>query len=313
MNYSYEDFLETFEDKNSRKAAKCYSVLGDYDYTDCTIIDLEQIILNMKPKNLKSIITICYFMGEYAKFMNNNKLYHMVQSLDKKAIWSIAKEFAEERFISNKRFKEIYNDIGLYEESNSFYKQTLFRAIYEGIYSEDLSAIKNLRASDIHGNKVSLCRDDRIGTYDIEISEELAMDLKELSNIDYSERKNRWGSITHVKTTGLYPDSCFKVESRNGSEDKIKFSYYRVLSHISDEYIGYGLTPFNLFLSGVVYRIKLELNKHDMTLTGVFNEYDRSNTVANNIINEVLKKNNYSSSISNFKILIDGFVDSLDE
>ena len=313
MNYSYEDFLETFEDKNSRKAAKCYSVLGDYDYTDCTIIDLEQIILNMKPKNLKSIITICYFMGEYAKFMNNNKLYHMVQSLDKKAIWSIAKEFAEERFISNKRFKEIYNDIGLYEESNSFYKQTLFRAIYEGIYSEDLSAIKNLRASDIHGNKVSLCRDDRIGTYDIEISEELAMDLKELSNIDYSERKNRWGSITHVKTTGLHQDSCFKVESRNGSEDKIKFSYYRVLRHISDEYIGYGLTPFNLFLSGVVYRIKLELNKHDMTLTGVFNEYDRSNAVANNIINEVLKKNNYSSSISNFKILIDGFVDSLDE
>ena len=313
MNYSYEDFLETFEDKNSRKAAKCYSVLGDYDYTDCTIIDLEQIILNMKPKNLKSIITICYFMGEYAKFMNNNKLYHMVQSLDKKAIWSIAKEFAEERFISNKRFKEIYNDIGLYEESNSFYKQTLFRVIYEGIYSEDLSAIKNLRASDIHGNKVSLCRDDRIGTYDIEISEELAMDLKELSNIDYSERKNRWGSITHVKTTGLHQDSCFKVESRNGSEDKIKFSYYRVLSHISDEYIGYGLTPFNLFLSGVVYRIKLELNKHDMTLTGVFNEYDRSNAVANNIINEVLKKNNYSSSISNFKILIDGFVDSLDE
>ena len=118
MDYNYEDFLETFEDENSKKVAKCYHVLGDYDYTNCTPIDLEQIILNMKPKNLKSIISICYFLGLYAKYLNNDKLYYMVQSLDKKAIWSVAQTFAEERFISNKRFKEIYNDIGLYEETN---------------------------------------------------------------------------------------------------------------------------------------------------------------------------------------------------
>lgn len=94
---------------------------------------------------------------------------------------------------------------------------------------------------------MSLHRDDGIGTYDVEISEELAMNLKELSTIDYSERKNRWGGITQIKTTGLYTDSCFKVESRNGSPDKIKFAYYRLLNMISDEYVGYNLTPFNLF------------------------------------------------------------------
>lgn len=313
MGCNYEDFLETFEDENSKKVARHYRVLGDYDYTNCTPIDLEQIILNMNPSNLKAITSICYFIGSYAKYLNNDKLYYMVQSLDKKAIWSVAQTFAEERFISNKRFKEIYNDIGLYEEVNSFYKQTLFRAIYEGVYSEDMSAIKNLRASDIHNNKVSLHRDDGIGTYDVEISEELAMDLKELSTIDYSERKNRWGGITQIKTTGLYTDSCFKVESRNGSPDKIKFAYYRLLNMISDEYVGYNLTPFNLFLSGVMYRIRKELNKHGITLKEAFNESNKYNTVANNIVNTELKKNNYGSSISSLKMLVDGFIDSLDE
>ena len=313
MEYNYEDFLGTFSDNNSKRAASCYKILGEYDYTDCTIIDLEQIILNMKPKNLKSIISICYIFGEYAKYMNNNKLLYMIQSLDKKKIWSIAQTFAEPRFISNKRFKEIHNDIGLYEDVNSLYKQTLFKAIYEGIYSEDMSVIKNLRLSDINNNKVSLNRDDGIGTNDIEISEELAMDLKDLSVIDYSERKNRWGGITHIKTVGLYSDSCFKSESRNGTPDKTKFVYYRTLSKIADEYVGHDLPPLNLFLSGIMYRIKLELNKNGITLKEAFDENSRYNATANNIISKELKRSNYSSSITNLKYLVDGFIDDLDE
>ena len=98
----------------------------------------------------------------------------------------------------------------------------------EGIYNDDMSVIKNLRASDIKGNMVTL-REDSGHSYDIEVSEEFAIDLKELSYIDTWERKNRYG-LCKIKIEGLYSDSCFKVENRKGSSEyAYRYTYYRIL------------------------------------------------------------------------------------
>ncbi len=307
---NYNDFIENLADSNVSKIAKSYRKIGEYDYTNCTSVDVEQIILSIKPKGLKSVITACYVLGLYAEFLDDENLKRIVSSLDKKKIWSIAKTFADKKFVSKKEFDRIYTDVG-FEEFNAFYQQTLFKAVYEGIYCEDMSVIKNLRASDINNNMVKLHRDDGVGTYDLKISESLATDLKELAEINYTEKRNRWGNF-RIETVGKYADSVFKTENRNGTAENIKFTYYRILRKISKEYVGHELLPLNLYISGIMYRIKQELKKHDISLTEAFNDVRYDKTV-NSIIEKELQKSNYNIILGNFRALVDGFVEHIDE
>lgn len=186
MSEEFKLFVETLQTPNTIKVVTSLQVIGDYDYSNCTPDDLEQIILDMKPNSPKAIITICYVMSLYAKYLDNQKLYQMIQDVDKNKLWSKAKPNASRKFISHSLFTEVYHDIGVYEEFNSFYYQTLFRCLYEGIYNDDMSVVKNLRASDIKDNIVVLYDDDG-NSHELQISNGLANGLKELAMYDVWE------------------------------------------------------------------------------------------------------------------------------
>lgn len=303
----YEGFLKTFDSPSTTRAMNSFSKIGEHDYSGCSPIDLEQIILSMNPNSPKAVIMICYAMGKYAEYLGNKDMVHMVRDLDRNSIWLRAKPNAARKFISHSAFERTYHDVGVYEEYNGFYQQTLFRCLYEGIYSDDMSVLKNLRSSNIDDNVVHLAGDDGM-LYSVEVSSELASNLIKLSEIDVWERKNRYGTCK-IKTVGLHEDSCFKVERRSGSSEySYRFTYYRILRKIAKEYLGYNLLPLQLYVSGIMHRIGIELQKHGVELEEAFAANNKSRLVSS-IIADELKRSGCNTEVRNFREIVRGHLD----
>ena len=311
MSNDFNDFIETIKVPNTLKVINSLSAIGQYDYSNCTLVELEEIILNMKPNSPRSITTICYVLGLYAKYLEDDRLYNLIQEIDRVELWSKAKPNATKKFISHSKFEEVYHDIGIYEDFNQFYYQTLFKCLYEGIYNDDMSVIKNLRVSDINDNIVTL-REDNGHSYNIEVSGEFASDLKELGNTNIWERRNRYG-VVRIKTSGLYSDSCFKVESRKGSSEyAYRYSYYRLLRKISKEYLEYNLLPLQLYVSGIMYRIGLKLEEHGISIEDAFSDQNRDRLVGK-IIADELARCNCGTEVRNFREIVKGHLDIFTE
>lgn len=307
MNDQFESFISSLESVNTARVVNSLKSLFEQDFTDYTVEDLEKNILDTKPNSPKAIITACYVLGLYARYIQDEQLYQKVQDLDRNALWKKAKPNAAKKFISHSCFEDVYHDIGMCEELNSFYYQTLFRCIYEGIYSDDVSVLKNLKASDIHGNVVTLFEDDG-KSYDLEISAGLAEDLREMGTIITWERKNRFG-VCKINITGLYPDSCFKTEIRkDASETSYRFSYYRCLRKIAKEYLEYNLLPLQLYVSGIMYRISLKLKENNISVLEAFSEHNR-NRLVHIIINDELTRCNCNTDVRNFRQIVKGHLE----
>lgn len=308
MNENMERYICSIESPNSQKVAKFVFKNIDNDIENCSPIELEQIILNKKPSSQKEIITIIYILSSYAKWLNNDNLYQVLQSMDKKLLWKKAKPNAKKKFINHEEYQRIIKDIATYEEHNALYYELLFSCIWNGIYSDDLSVIKNLRTSNINDNGTILLEEDNGHSYKFKVSERLAKDLKQLAGISTWQRPNRYG-ICNVDMRGAYPDSVFKIENRStASNDSFRFTFYAKLRKISSEYIGHSLLPLQLYTSGLMYRIKTELNKNNIPLEEAFAQNSR-NRSAHMIIEKELVRCNSGIEISNFRELVKGHLD----
>lgn len=312
-----QQFIGSRENPNTAKVAKYVLKNATTDIENLSAEELKEFILELRPKSQKQITTICYILGAYAEWLSEQNsdrasiLRQNVQAIDKKNLWKIAKPKAEKKFISYTQYVNILHDINVYEEYNPLYFDTLFSCIYEGIYCDDLSVLKNLRGSDVDGTTVTL-HEDNGQTYKIKVTPALANKLKELANFDIWKRPNRYG-ICKVSMTGLYTDAVFKVEKRTTtSENARRFPYYDRLRKIKDEYVGYDLSPLHLYASGVIHRIKYLLEKHNISLTEAFADNCR-NRVATTIITNELERCNGIMEIGNFRELIKGHIDVFSE
>lgn len=309
-----ERFIESVKVPNTTKVVRYVLRDTDVNIENYSPMELEQFILDLKPNSPKTIITITYVLGLYAKWLqdegivDNDNLYQMVQSVDKKLLWQKAKPNAKKKFISYEQYKRVLHEIGVYEDFNALYYESLFSCIYEGIYNEDLSVIKNLKKSDINENMITLHEDDG-HSYKIKVSEKLASELKQLADIDVWERRNRFG-VCKVDMRGAHKDSVFKIEDRRtASKTSFKFSYYARLRKITKEYLEYGLLPLQLYVSGIMHRIKLELEKNNISLEEAFADNSR-NKMAHLIISKELMRCNSSIEIGNFREMVKGHLDS---
>lgn len=311
-----KQFVESITVPNTAKVVRYVLDGVDAQLENCNKEEIEKFILELQPNSPKAITTICYVLGLYARWVqeqevnNGAALYAMVQSLDKKELWKKAKPVARQKFISNKQFCRVVHDIGLYEEFNELYYQTLFRCIYEGIYNDDMSVLKNLRGSDVHGTTVTL-HEDNGHTYNIEISISLAEDLIKLSEKRIWERKNRNG-ICRINMRGLYTDSVFKIEERKTSssstEDSYRFTFYAKLRKIVEEYLDFRLLPFQLYISGIMHRAVIKLTQNNIPIDSAFADNSRDRE-ANAIISSELVRCNYTTDISNFKEIVKGHLE----
>lgn len=310
-------FIESIVVPNTEKVVRHVLDGVDADIETFSIQELETFILSREPNSPKAIVTICYVLGLYARwlqdegFVDSSALYDLVQALDKKELWKRAKPAARQKFISYSQFCRVISDIGLYEEFNQLYYQTLFRCIYEGIYSDDMSVLKNLRGSDVHDGYVTL-HEDNGHIYTLKISAQLAEDIVRLSKQRIWERQNRYG-ICRIQMRGLYADSVFKIEERKGSsastQDSYKFTFYAKLRKISDEHLNFRILPFQIFVSGIMYRIILHLNQNNVSVVEAFADNSRIR-VAHEIIAAELCRCNYTSDIGNFRDIVKGHLDA---
>lgn len=289
-------------------------IKGNENIEQYSLEELEQFILNLKPNSPKAIITICYALGLYARWLkeqnliDNNDFLERVQSIDRNALWKKAKPNVSSKFISYDEYKEVIYEIGLYEDLNSLYYQTLLQCMYEGVYSDDMSVIKNLSLSDIKNDNTLLLKKDDGLTYEFNVTTNLVKNLKELAINSSWERKIRNG-ICQITIKGIKPDSCFKIERRNIDTDgNYRYSYYARLRKVSKDYFERSIPAFNVFISGIMYRIGCELKKNNITLEDAFSERSR-NEIAYSIISNELKRCNYGIKVSNFREIVKGNID----
>ncbi len=303
-NNRFEEFILSIPSVKSQEVYKSYSSLGEFDYTNCDVGLVENAILNTNPKSTKSITTACNILKKYAEYLGNKNLLRIVNSIDRKELWIKAKPDELQKFISHKQLEWICHDISLREELNALYYETLFMAIYEGIYSKDMSVLKNLRAKDIEDNKVTLNPDVR-ESYTLNISKELANNLRKLSKVTTWDQTARSGDI-HLSLVGDFEDTCFKTVQRTNKNEPA--FYYRRIRKIASVYVEYPLRPYELFVSGLVYRISEELKANGITLQEAFSTHYRSPKVRNVFVNE-LSRCHYSNTVSNFREMIMNYLD----
>ena len=309
MNENMERYIGSIESPNSQKVAKF--VLKDIEdgIENYGVIEMEQAILNKKPSSPKEIITIIYILSSYAKYLENDNMYQILQSFDKKLLWKKCKPTAKKKFISYEQYKRVIKDIATFEEYNALYYELLFSCIYNGIYSDDLSVIKNLRKSNINDDGTILLQEDNGHTYKFKVAEKLAKDLKQLADINEWQRPNRF-SVCNVEMRGAYPDSVFKIENRStASNDSYKFSYYARLRKIAKEYLEYSLLPLQLYTSGVMHRIKVELERNNIPLEEAFADNSRDK-MSHLIIQKELIRCDSSIEVGNFRELVKGHLES---
>lgn len=315
MNGNIERFIESIESSNSKKVAKYALKNVNDNIENYNIMQLEQFILDRKPSSQKEIVTVCYILGTYSKWLleqnliDNDNLYQMIMSLDKKLLWKKCKPNAKKKFISDNEYQRAIKDIAMYEEYNALYYELLFGCIWNGIYSEDLSVIKNLRSSDIGDDGMIMLHEDNGHSYRLKVPEKFAKDLKQLANINMWQRPNRF-SVCNVEMRGVYPDSIFKVEHRTtASNGSYRFSYYSKLRKIAQNYLEHSLLPLQLFASGLMHRIKAELEKNGISLEEAFADNSR-NKMAHLIIQKELIRCNSSIETTNFRELVKGHLES---
>lgn len=316
MNENMELYISSIESLNSQKVVKhVFKKINAEDIENYNLMQMEQLILDASPNSPKEIITIIYVLSSYLKYLqeqsiiDNDNAYQILQSLDKKLLWKKAKPFSKKKFISYEQYQRVIKDIATYEEYNSLYYELLFNCIYHGIYNDDLSVIKNLRKSDINDDGIITLNEDNGHSYKLKVSEKLAEDLKQLASINTWQRRNRFG-ICNVDMRGVYADSVFKIENRStASTDSFRFTYYAKLRKIAKEYLEYSLLPLQLYTSGIMHRIKIELNKNNITLEEAFEDNSR-NRMAYLIIQKELVRCNSGIEIGNFRELVKGHLDS---
>ena len=307
MRRIFDEFVNGIELNGTARIAKSMSIIGDYDYTDISLVDLEQIILSLEPNSPKAITTAVYIMSMFAKHIGNNDMIYMLKDIDRQALWMRAKPIASKKFISHDDFNRVCDEIDKCEEHNVLYQRSLFASIYCGVYCDDMSVLKNLRASDIHGNIVVLRSDNKSEHY-LELPYKLADNLKLLGDDNVWWRNNRYGAFK-VDVKGLHKDSCFKIEDRSGtSEYQGRYSYYRILRKISKEYVGYSLLPLQLYVSGIMHRIGIDLDRQGYGIEDAFSDNNKDRMV-NKIISQELKRSGYNIEVRNFREIVKGHID----
>ncbi len=308
------EFLEV-QNRRNRVALNVFKKLDALGYGDDFLQEygrldsIERMVLDLKPTDQRGITTICSVLRSYARFTGDADALQVINDIDRNALWDKIKNTVPRKYITYQTYLDTIKKIGQQNDLNYLYYRALFRVIYEGVYSEDLSVISNLRASDIHGREVKV-HNDNGNEYALCLPAGVIDDLKDLSKTHEWEQMTIRG-VARKSMEGRHVDSCFKITSKMAAatQDHYKTAYYKRLRKITSTYLGdYNVKPLQLFISGIIHRVCLGLKENGMTLQGAVTGAGK-NIPENRIIKEELKRCNYLISVPGFKEQIRGHID----
>lgn len=323
MNEDYTKFINSYDNENTRKSIKFFIELlekHNIELSSNVITDndqLENVFVKCNIQGFNSVIGFRSVLKNYSIFIKDKTLFNLITKLDIYHVLKTLKANIQHSYLSESEFEAIYDEIGKYNNDedtffhNRLYYKTLFLSIYEGIYCDDMSVIKNLRVSDINGTAITLHYDSRTEKH-INISDRLAKDLITLANdIDPKKKVSVWyrnnrNGLCKIPTQGLFYDSIFKVEIRSAnSKYSYRSSYYGRLRRIAEEYIGHLIAPKNIYFSGIINRVKKRYGKSDKDFIKALEASDKTLI---KIYEDEAKRSNYGVAFWNFRQTIMGRV-----
>ena len=316
MNERLMSFLEKVANENEHYGlsikwfAQKIQAICDFDKVmEISLEELSELLIQMHPTNKRNISYYLNVLRQYARFVENQRFIEISHGINVNEIWNKYSNSSEkkQKYLSYSEFQSMIFNIQMENIMNVDYYITLLQSIYEGIYSDDFSALKNLRGQNIHKNIV-IVRCDDIEPFELEISNELSDRLKELSALTRWERRNCSGEFT-VKIEGDYPDSCFKVENRSNVTDRdYRDCYYRYIRKaVKITKLGFPLRAKSLYISGIIHRVKEQLENKGMTLEQTF-AFRRKWGEDIDIVKNELERVHYPYEYREFAKLVTGYI-----
>ncbi len=318
MNPKYKEFI--LSTPNSKYTMQIYSWIGDLK-DNITAKELEQTIIDHKPKSKREITIVLNTAARYARYCNDNRLLDVVEEVRKigrTSIWNIAKPNAKKIFISHSDFECAMNGLNPnnpdedFEENTLFYR-TLFWAVYEGVFNYNMDYLENLRASDIDVNNNSITlRDNNNETIIMEdLPNQLLSDLIECSLLHFWIQRKRGNGLARYELVGKYNDSCFKSLHQKANHN-LKASYQEKLKKITTHYFSGSISPTHIYYSGIAYRMGQRLKENGIAIEEAFRRRNNSRRPVQ-IIEQELKRSHYNNPVNKFKEVIDGHLEIMEE
>lgn len=277
--------------------------------------------IDNKPISKREITVMLTTAARYAKYINDDYLLNVIEQvrdIGRSSIWEIAKPNAEQSFFTRKEFEVVMkglnpNDPDEGFEENTLYYRTLFWAVYEGIYSYDMSVIENIRASDIDLiNKQITLRDNKDNIYVMnDMPEQLLNDLILCSKLQYWEQRKRGNGISRYDMIGKYPDACFKALSSRAKQN-LKAGYQAKLKKVTTAFFDSKISPPHIYYSGIAHRIADRLKENDISIDSAFRK--RNNAfLPVSIIRQELERSHYNNPVHKFKEIIDSHLEIMED
>lgn len=271
--------------------------------------EISDVLIAAHPTNTRMVSNCLNVLRKYAEYIGNHKFIECSKGVDVTEVWKKYACTAErkQRYLSHSDFQTMLHNMQMQDVLNIDYYITLMQTIYEGIYSDDLSALANIRGQDIHGNMVVVrCADTE--PFELEITNDLTGKLKKLADLHTWQRKNRSG-VFPMPIEGRFFDSCFKVENRNFVAGRdYKDSYYRYIRKVVEiTELDFPLRAKNLYISGIMHRVNEQLKSKGMTLEQTF-AYKRRWGEDVDIVRHELERVHYPYAYGAFTKLVTGYI-----
>lgn len=314
----FQNFLDFLKEEGTKDSVinvyKSLKWLSEHDYTNYSIADIENMLINQKITSYSKFIIHYRALSSYLKYIGNIRLYDELNNTYMDDLWFKIKPKTSGKYISYDDYLTICKDIENFEEYNALYQLTLFQCVYEGIYCGDFSVLYNLRASDVdETNNIVTLRNSEDEMYTIPISNDLANNLITLSREPYWYSKNRNCDECKFMMKGNFADSCLKVVTRKENYKERSSMYLRIIKKVSDEYTDKKLSAKRIFVSGLIKRIKDELDIYNITLEDAFSFWC-ANRIVHKIINDICNQYHYCENQQGINLLrrmLKGFIEEL--
>lgn len=324
MNDLQRKFLQEKIEEKGKNYQNIYTFIQRIDLPDDDVCEwdsmqFEEALIKSKPNSLQEVSSSMFALEEFLKWLlknghgSNQQCIEEIHKVNRQSVFygSLEVNGIKRKYISNDEYKLVMKKIGESEINDVYYK-ALFSAVYEGIYSDDMSVIMNLKDSDVDGKVVHL-HNDYGESWDVTVSDECAQLLIKNARLqDFFIVAPYGGYRTEKEYCGRdgSKNACFKTALRNPSADRkqsCRQSYCRILRNL-DEYLGRHVKPKNIFLSGVMYRSSIEMEKCGMSLEDAF-VYGYDNKEAMAVIKDELNRSRYNIDNKGIKENIKGHLD----
>lgn len=274
ISETYQEYLDQIPNPSTATIMKTYAPYGDYDYSDITKDEMVEILLKTNPSTYRGAKSAVQALKKYLMYINATHALDVLSQIGASEFAKYVVSVSPNPYLTQEDLQDVLDFIDMSDSPNTLYIRSFVRACFEGIYSEDLSALINLKARDIKGNTVTLI-DSNGSPYEFEISHDLAFDLIELAKEDKWYRKNRLGTFSAIKMSGYAPDTCFKSKSYTDLDNiqKMKLSYWRITRNLGNEY-GRKFSPKTLFISGMICRIEQQVADFGLTMMDVLSDWN---------------------------------------